>query len=99
MIELQSNLVDGTNDATRFSYFGNVTFYNFNDTFNTPADLGIDAINIQGYSELINQNLFVVPSLSFVNPSSPPVYLIRAAVSLVSLCNYFSKLKLTSSSY
>ena len=82
---LQSNLLDATNNATRFPYFGNVTFYNFNDTFNSPADLGIDAINIQGYSELINQNLFVVPSLSFVNSNaSPHIYLIRAAVSLAS---------------
>lgn len=85
---LQSNIIDqvidsdGTFIATRFPFFGNTTFYKFNDTI----DSKVTSLTIQGtYTEAINQNLFVVPSQSFVNPGTGPTYRIRAAVSLLSL--------------
>lgn len=93
---LQSNIIDqvidsdGTFIATRFPFFGNTTFYSFSDTI----DSKVTSMTIQGtYTEAINQKLFVVPSLSFVNPGAGPKYLVRAAVSPLSLG---IELKLTS---
>jgi hypothetical protein len=81
-IVMQDRVIDRTNGATEFPFFGNVTFYTFNDTITNPS---ITSLNIQSsYTEPINLNLFVVPSLSFVNPiPGTPKFLVRAAVSLL----------------
>jgi hypothetical protein len=80
---LQSNIIDVNPIATRFPFFGNTTYYDFNDTFNSPS---INSITIQGtYTEPINLNIFVIPSMSFQNSSSTgPTVLVRAAVSFAS---------------
>lgn len=83
---LANALANPSDGAPRFPFFGNTTYYTFNDTI----DSSVTSITIQGtYTEAINQNLFVVPSMSFVNVAAGPKVLVRAAVSLPSLAPRF----------
>ena len=69
------NIANPSDSAPRFPFFGNTTFYSFNDTI----DSSVTSITIGGtYTESINQNIFVVPSMSYTNL---PQVLVRAAVS------------------
>jgi len=80
---LQSNIINPNagvpGGATKFPFFGNVTYYNFSDPIYTPTT---NSLIVEGgiYSEPINLDLFVVPSLSYQSGTS---YLVRAAVSLL----------------
>jgi hypothetical protein len=80
---LQSNIINSNagvpGGATKFPFFGNVTYYNFSDPIYTPTT---NSLIVEGgiYSEPINLDLFVVPSLSYQSGTS---YLVRAAVSLL----------------
>ena len=83
---LQTLVANPTDNAPRFPFFGNTTYFNFADTL----DSKVTSITIEGiYTEAINQNLFVVPSMSFFNPTPPLTVLVRAAVSLTSLAPRF----------
>jgi hypothetical protein len=80
----QSNIINpnGDPEGIRFPFFGNTTFYNFGPDTLTST---VNSLSMNGtYTETINQNLFIVPSLSFTNNTAtdtgPPQYLIRAAV-------------------
>jgi hypothetical protein len=65
--------------ATRFRYFGNTIYYDFNDI---PTDPGINSLTVQGtYIESMNLNIFVVPSMSFTNGATNPIVVVHAAVS------------------
>ena len=84
---LANALANPSDGAPRFPFFGNTTYYTFNDTI----DSSVTSITIQGtYTEAIDQNLFVVPSMSFVNVAAGPKVLVRAAVSLPSLASRFN---------
>jgi len=77
---MQDHVIDTINGATEFPFFGTITYYTFSDILSDPT---ITSLNVQNsYNESINLNLFIVPSMSFVNPTSgPPKYIVRAAVS------------------
>ncbi|KAK0118511.1 hypothetical protein ONS96_011608 [Cadophora gregata f. sp. sojae] len=65
--------------------FGDIALYSFNDTLNSPS---VKSITIQdvnkkdAYTEAINLNIFVVPSLTFSDNSNPrrPRFIVRAAL-------------------
>jgi len=75
---VQSNIVNGVVSDP----FGDITNYSFNDTLTSP---NVNSIIVQNsYNESINLNLFIIPSQSFMNPTSisQPKYVVRVAVSL-----------------
>jgi hypothetical protein len=58
-----------------FPFFGSITYYNFNATISKSTT----SLKIQNsYTEPVNTQLFVVPSLTFKSGSQ---FLVRAAVS------------------
>ena len=72
----QSNTVNGVT----ITPFGTITWYKFNDTLRS-TDPTITSLTVaNSYTEPINMNLFVVPSMSFVSGTTSGQYIVRAAV-------------------
>jgi len=99
-IVIQDNIVNGVISDP----FGDIAYYSFNDTLTSPL---VNSISIQdvdrkdAYTEDINLNLFVVPSMTFSDDSNPkrPRFVVRAAVRLSFLFSpsYHQLLPLSSS--
>ncbi|KAG4443010.1 hypothetical protein IFR05_001541 [Cadophora sp. M221] len=78
---IQSNIVNGVISDP----FGDIAYYSFNDTLPSPL---VNSFNIQdinrkdSYREAINLNIFVIPSQTFTDDSTPsrPKFIVRAAL-------------------
>ncbi|KAG4423745.1 hypothetical protein IFR04_003170 [Cadophora malorum] len=78
---IQDNIVNGVISDP----FGDIAYYSFNDTLTSPL---VNSISIQdvdrrdAYTEDINLNLFVVPSMTFSDDSNlkRPRFVVRAAL-------------------
>jgi hypothetical protein len=62
--------------------FGTITDYTFSDTLNSPEITSISIENV--FTEPINLNIFIVPSLTFSNAAGNQ-FILRAAVSTLIL--------------
>ncbi|KAH7348930.1 heme peroxidase [Rhexocercosporidium sp. MPI-PUGE-AT-0058] len=79
--QIQSNIVNHVVSDP----FGDIAYYPFNDTLPSPL---VNSFNIQDvnrkdvYKEAINLNIFVLPSQTFLDDSTPrrPRYIVRAAL-------------------